>query len=96
MPLLLEVEYDDGDSRDNDWGGRIVYSGEFGGAQSPSVHRRNGEFIPRDFFFIAANRENTQRIRKVEDSRFPSPRQKPAGLLIWRNGEPLNTDACHY
>ena len=73
LPLLLEVEYDDGDSRDNDWGGRIVYSGEFGGAQSPSVHRRNGEFIPRDFFFIAANRENTQRIRKVEDSR-PSPR----------------------
>ena len=72
LPLLLEVEYDDGDSRDNDWGGRIVYSGEFGGAQSPSVHRRNGEFIPRDFFFIAANRENTQRIRKVEDSR-PSP-----------------------
>ena len=50
-----------------------MYSGEFGGAQSPSVHRRNGEFIPRDFFFIAANRENTQRIRKVEDSR-PSPR----------------------
>ena len=73
LPLLLEVEYDDGDDRDNDWGGRIVYSGEFGGAQSPSVHRRNGEFIPRDFFFIAANRENTQRIRKVEDSR-PSPR----------------------
>ena len=72
LPLLLEVEYDDGDDRDNDWGGRIVYSGEFGGAQSPSVHRRNGEFIPRDFFFIAANRENTQRIRKVEDSR-PSP-----------------------
>ena len=73
LPLLLEVEYDDGDDRDNDWGGRIVYSGEFGGAQSPSVHRRGGEFIPRDFFFIAANRENTQRIRKVEDSR-PSPR----------------------
>ena len=65
LPLLLEVEYDDGDSRDNDWGGRIVYSGEFGGAQSPSVHRRGGEFIPRDFFFIAANRESTQRIRKV-------------------------------
>ena len=65
LPLLLEVEYDDGDSRDNDWGGRIVYSGEFGGVQSPSVHRRNGEFIPRDFFFIAANRESTQRIRKV-------------------------------
>ena len=73
LPLLLEVEYDDGDSRDNDWGGRIVYSGEFGGAQSPSVHRRGGEFIPRDFFFIAANRESAQRIRKVEDSR-PSPR----------------------
>ena len=73
LPLLLEVEYDDGDDRDNDWGGRIVYSGEFGGAQSPSVHRRNGEFIPRDFFFIAANRESAQRIRKVEDSR-PSPR----------------------
>ena len=72
LPLLLEVEYDDGDDRDNDWGGRIVYSGEFGGAQSPSVHRRNGEFIPRDFFFIAANRESAQRIRKVEDSR-PSP-----------------------
>ena len=65
LPLLLEVEYDDGDDRDNDWGGRIVYSGEFGGAQSPSVHRRGGEFIPRDFFFIAANRESTQRIRKV-------------------------------
>ena len=72
LPLLLEVEYDDGDSRDNDWGGRIVYSGEFGGVQSPSVHRRNGEFIPRDFFFAAANREYAQRIRKVEDSR-PSP-----------------------
>ena len=67
LPLLLEVEYDDGDDRDNDWGGRIVYSGEFGGAQSPSVHRRGGEFIPRDFFFIAANREYTQRIRKVEN-----------------------------
>ena len=65
LPLLLEVEYDDGDSRDNDWGGRIVYSGEFGGVQSPSVHRRGGEFVPRDFFFIAANREYTQRIRKV-------------------------------
>ena len=65
LPLLLEVEYDDGDDRDNDWGGRIVYSGEFGGVQSPSVHRRGGEFIPRDFFFIAANRESTQRIRKV-------------------------------
>ena len=65
LPLLLEVEYDDGDDRDNDWGGRIVYSGEFGGAQSPSVHRRGGEFVPRDFFFIAANREYTQRIRKV-------------------------------
>ena len=74
LPLLLEVEYDDGDSRDNDWGGRIVYSGEFGGAQSPSVHRRGGEFVPRDFFFAAANREYTQRIRKVEDSR-PSPRK---------------------
>ena len=73
LPLLLEVEYDDGDSRDNDWGGRIVYSGEFGGVQSPSVHRRGGEFIPRDFFFIAANRESAQRIRKVEDSR-PTPR----------------------
>ena len=73
LPLLLEVEYDDGDSRDNDWGGRIVYSGEFGGVQSPSVHRRNGEFIPRDFFFIAANRESTQRIRKVENN-LPSPR----------------------
>ena len=72
LPLLLEVEYDDGDSRDNDWGGRIVYSGEFGGVQSPSVHRRGGEFIPRDFFFAAANREYTQRIRKVEDSR-PEP-----------------------
>ena len=72
LPLLLEVEYDDGDDRDNDWGGRIVYSGEFGGVQSPSVHRRGGEFIPRDFFFAAANREYTQRIRKVEDSR-PSP-----------------------
>ena len=72
LPLLLEVEYDDGDDRDNDWGGRIVYSGEFGGAQSPSVHRRGGEFVPRDFFFIAANRESAQRIRKVEDSR-PSP-----------------------
>ena len=67
LPLLLEVEYDDGDDRDNDWGGRIVYSGEFGGAQSPSVHRRGGEFIPRDFFFAAANREYAQRIRKVED-----------------------------
>ena len=67
LPLLLEVEYDDGDSRDNDWGGRIVYSGEFGGAQSPSVHRRGGEFVPRDFFFAAANREYTQRIRKVEN-----------------------------
>ena len=67
LPLLLEVEYDDGDDRDNDWGGRIVYSGEFGGAQSPSVHRRNGEFIPRDFFFAAANREYAQRIRKVEN-----------------------------
>ena len=67
LPLLLEVEYDDGDSRDNDWGGRIVYSGEFGGVQSPSVHRRGGEFIPRDFFFAAANREYTQRIRKVEN-----------------------------
>ena len=65
LPLLLEVEYDDGDDRDNDWGGRIVYSGEFGGVQSPSVHRRGGEFVPRDFFFIAANREYTQRIRKV-------------------------------
>ena len=73
LPLLLEVEYDDGDSRDNDWGGRIVYSGEFGGAQSPSVHRRGGEFIPRDFFFIAANRESTQRIRKVENN-LPTPR----------------------
>ena len=72
LPLLLEVEYDDGDDRDNDWGGRIVYSGEFGGAQSPSVHRRGGEFVPRDFFFAAANREYAQRIRKVEDSR-PSP-----------------------
>ena len=72
LPLLLEVEYDDGDDRDNDWGGRIVYSGEFGGVQSPSVHRRGGEFIPRDFFFAAANREYTQRIRKVEDSR-PEP-----------------------
>ena len=80
LPLLLEVEYDDGDSRDNDWGGRIVYSGEFGGAQSPSVHRRNGEFIPRDFFFIAANRENTQRIRKVEDS--DSPPQPSPGRVI--------------
>ena len=67
LPLLLEVEYDDGDDRDNDWGGRIVYSGEFGGVQSPSVHRRGGEFIPRDFFFAAANREYAQRIRKVED-----------------------------
>ena len=73
LPLLLEVEYDDGDSRDNDWGGRIVYSGEFGGAQSPSVHRRGGEFVPRDFFFIAANRESTQRIRKVENN-LPTPR----------------------
>ena len=73
LPLLLEVEYDDGDDRDNDWGGRIVYSGEFGGAQSPSVHRRGGEFIPRDFFFIAANRESAQRIRKVENN-LPSPR----------------------
>ena len=73
LPLLLEVEYDDGDDRDNDWGGRIVYSGEFGGVQSPSVHRRGGEFIPRDFFFIAANRESTQRIRKVENN-LPSPR----------------------
>ena len=73
LPLLLEVEYDDGDSRDNDWGGRIVYSGEFGGVQSPSVHRRGGEFVPRDFFFIAANRESTQRIRKVENN-LPSPR----------------------
>ena len=72
LPLLLEVEYDDGDDRDNDWGGRIVYSGEFGGVQSPSVHRRGGEFIPRDFFFIAANREYTQRIRKVENN-LPSP-----------------------
>ena len=72
LPLLLEVEYDDGDSRDNDWGGRIVYSGEFGGVQSPSVHRRGGEFIPRDFFFAAANREYTQRIRKVENN-LPSP-----------------------
>ena len=72
LPLLLEVEYDDGDDRDNDWGGRIVYSGEFGGAQSPSVHRRGGEFVPRDFFFAAANREYAQRIRKVEDS-TPSP-----------------------
>ena len=80
LPLLLEVEYDDGDDRDNDWGGRIVYSGEFGGAQSPSVHRRNGEFIPRDFFFIAANRENTQRIRKVEDS--DSPPQPSPGRVI--------------
>ena len=80
LPLLLEVEYDDGDSRDNDWGGRIVYSGEFGGAQSPSVHRRNGEFIPRDFFFIAANRENTQRIRKVEDSDSP-PEPSPGRVI---------------
>ena len=72
LPLLLEVEYDDGDDRDNDWGGRIVYSGEFGGVQSPSVHRRGGEFIPRDFFFAAANREYTQRIRKVENN-LPSP-----------------------
>ena len=72
LPLLLEVEYDDGDSRDNDWGGRIVYSGEFGGVQSPSVHRRGGEFVPRDFFFAAANREYTQRIRKVENN-LPSP-----------------------
>ena len=59
LPLLLEVEYDDGDDRDNDWGGRIVYSGEFGGAQSPSVHRRNGEFIPRDFFFMRRPTANT-------------------------------------
>ena len=80
LPLLLEVEYDDGDSRNNDWGGRIVYSGEFGGAQSPSVHRRGGEFIPRDFFFIAANRENTQRIRKVEDSDSP-PEPSPGRVI---------------
>ena len=83
LPLLLEVEYDDGDDRDNDWGGRIVYSGEFGGVQSPSVHRRGGEFIPRDFFFAAANREYTQRIRKVEDSR-PSPRKNRVIDLVAR------------
>ena len=88
LPLLLEVEYDDGDSRDNDWGGRIVYSGEFGGAQSPSVHRRNGEFIPRDFFFAAANREYAQRIRKVEDSR-PSPGKN---RVIDLTGRTANTD----
>ena len=82
LPLLLEVEYDDGDDRDNDWGGRIVYSGEFGGAQSPSVHRRGGEFIPRDFFFIAANRESAQRIRKVEDSR---PSHRPGRVINLAN-----------
>ena len=80
LPLLLEVEYDDGDDRDNDWGGRIVYSGEFGGVQSPSVHRRGGEFIPRDFFFAAANREYAQRIRKVEDSRPSLPKNRVINL----------------
>ena len=90
LPLLLEVEYDDGDSRDNDWGGRIVYSGEFGGAQSPSVHRRGGEFVPRDFFFAAANREYAQRIRKVEDSR-PEPGKNRVIDLATRT-PPGNTD----
>ena len=81
LPLLLEVEYDDGDDRDNDWGGRIVYSGEFGGAQSPSVHRRGGEFVPRDFFFAAANREYAQRIRKVEDSTPSLPKNRVINLV---------------
>ena len=65
VAVVLELEYDNSD-KDNDWGGRVLYSGEFGGLQSPSVRGQSGQFNPSDFFFAAVNRENTQRIRKVE------------------------------
>ena len=64
VAVVLELEYDNSD-KDNDWGGRVLYSGEFGGLQSPSVRGQSGQFNPSDFFFAAVNRENTQRIRKA-------------------------------
>ena len=83
VAVVLELEYDNSD-KDNDWGGRVLYSGEFGGLQSPSVRGQSGQFNPSDFFFAAVNRENTQRIRKVEardntvQGRYVSFQNRPA------------------
>ena len=82
VAVVLELEYDNSD-KDNDWGGRVLYSGEFGGLQSPSVRGQSGQFNPSDFFFAAVNRENTQRIRKAS---VPPPPTRFIELSAGRTG----------
>ena len=69
--LELGVEYEDRDDDDNnkkEWSGRIRYAGNF--SDSIRRHYRRGggrNYQPRDYFFSPAEREYSQRIRKVKD-----------------------------
>ena len=68
--LELGVEYEDRDDDNNkkEWSGRIRYAGNF--SDSIRRHYRRGggrNYQPRDYFFSPAEREYSQRIRKVKD-----------------------------
>ena len=69
--LELGVEYEDRDDDDNnkkEWSGWIKYAGKFGGPIRRHYRRGGGrDYEPRDYFFSPAEREYSQRIRKVKD-----------------------------
>ena len=65
IPLVLELEYQSGESGKN-WGGQISYRHNFGEPSGGGII--SGEFRARDWFYAPVQREYTQRIRGAPPS----------------------------